>query len=109
MLFDKPNSAPLIFELKAAGKVLVTFSTIAAGPSGPTSLEFLLWVDAGPSPTMPIPGTITVQSGAGTPLSTTQLLTLGPGQHLVQIVVRSPNGMPITLTHSHLTALSALQ
>ena len=103
-LFDKPNSAPILFTLPASGKVLVTFSTIAVGPNGGNAFEYLLWVDAGPAPTMPIPATVQAMSG-GTPISTTQLLDLGAGNHLIQIVVRSPNSVPITLTHSHLVAL----
>ena len=64
-----------------------------------------LWVDAGPATTMPIPATIYADP-RGTPVSTTQLLDLGPGQHLVQIVVRSPNSVPIILSHSHLVVLT---
>jgi len=105
MLFDKPNSAPVVFDLPAAGNVLVTFSTIVTGPNGGSSFEYLLWVDDGPAKTMPIPATLEAASG-GTPVSTTQLLDLGPGQHLVQVVVRSPNSVQIVLSHSHLTVLS---
>jgi hypothetical protein len=105
MLFDKPNSAPVIFEMPAAGQVLVTFSTIVTGPNGGNAFEYLLWVDDGPAKTMPIPATLEAVSG-GTPVSTTQLLDLGPGQHLIQVVVRSPNSVPIVLSHSHLVVLS---
>jgi hypothetical protein len=103
-LFDKPNSAPVTFSLTAAGKALVTFSTIATAPNGGNAFEYLLWVDTAPAVTMPIPATVQAVSG-GTPVSTTQLLDLGAGNHLIQVVVRSPNSVPITLTHSHLTAL----
>ena len=105
MLFDKPNSAPVVWQLTAAGKVIVTFSTIVTGPAGGNTFEYLLWVDAGPATTMPIPATIYADP-RGTPVSTTQLLDLGPGQHLVQIVVRSPNSVPIILSHSHLVVLT---
>jgi hypothetical protein len=104
MLFDKPNSAPLVFEVAASGTLLVTFSTVVTGSNGGSPFEWLLWVDDGPAPTMPAPATVTIQAG-GTPVSSTQVVTLPPGSHLVQVVVRSPGGQMLTLSHSHLTAL----
>jgi hypothetical protein len=104
-LFDQPNSAPLIFEMPASGTVLVTFSTVVAGQNGGSPFEWLLWLDNGPAPTMPIPATVTVAAG-GTPISSTQLLTLGPGSHRLQVLVRSPSGVPLTVSHSHLTKLA---
>jgi hypothetical protein len=105
MLFDQPNSAPLVFQMPASGTVLVTFSTVVSGQNGGSPFEWLLWVDDGPAATMPIPATMSVAAG-GTPVSSTQLLTLGPGSHLLQVVVRSPSGAPLTLSHSHLTQIT---
>jgi hypothetical protein len=106
MLFDAPASAPVRLTVAASGNLVVTFSTTVAGPNGGngTPFEYLLWLDDSPSPTMPVPATLTVPNG-GTPVSTTQVLPLQPGDHLVQVVVRSPNGVPLTLSHSHLAVL----
>lgn len=108
MLFDAPNSAPLQFQMPTAGHVLVSFSTIVTGVSGDSPFEYVLLVDHGPAETMPIPAAFVALSG-GTPVSTIQLLTLQAGEHVIQVLVRSPSGVPITLSHSHLTALSPLQ
>ena len=107
-LFDKPNAAPLKFDMPKAGNVLVSFSTIVSGVNSTDPFEYVIWLDNGPAPTMPIPAAMLVQNG-GTPVSTIQLLTLEPGPHQLQVVVRSPHGVPLTLMHSHLTVLSALQ
>lgn len=108
MLFDAPNSAPLQIQMPAAGSVLVSFSTIVTGVSGDSPFEYMLLVDDRPAETMPIPAAFVVLSG-GTPVSTIQLLSLSAGPHMIQVLVRSPSGVPITLAHSHLTALSPLQ
>jgi hypothetical protein len=105
MLFEKPDSAPLTLELTTPRRVLVSFSTVATSVGDGGILEYLLLLDDDPAPTMPLPATIQVQS-AGTPVSTTQLLSLSPGRHRLQVAVRSPNGVSLTLSHSHLTALS---
>jgi hypothetical protein len=107
-LFDKPNAAPLAFVMPKAGNVLVSFSTIVSGVDSADPFEYVIWLDNGPAPTMPIPAAMMVQNG-GTPVSTIQLLTLPAGPHQLQVVVRSPHGVPLTLMHSHLTLLSAIQ
>jgi hypothetical protein len=104
LLFDTPNSSSLTFEAKTAGNLLVTFSTTVNGPNGGSPFEWLLWLDAGPSPTMPTPATVSVTSG-GLPVSSTQVIPLQPGNHLIQVVVRSPGSVPLTLMHSHLATL----
>jgi hypothetical protein len=108
LLFDQPRSVPLTFDLKASGNMVVTFSTIVSAPEsandGHAPFEYLLWVDDGPAPTMPVPANLIAQAG-GTPVSTTHILTLKPGPHLVQVVVRSPSGVSLSLSHSHLTTL----
>jgi hypothetical protein len=108
MLFDAPSSAPLQLQMPTAGHVLVSFSTIVTGVSGDGPFEYELLVDNGPAETMPIPAAFVALSG-GTPVSTIQLLSLPAGQHVIQVLVRSPSGAPITLSHSHLTTLSSLQ
>jgi hypothetical protein len=106
LLFEAPASAPVTLSPTAPGTLLVTFTTIVAGPNGGngTPFEYIVWVDNAPSPTMPVPATLTVQNG-GTPVSMTQAIPLQPGDHLIQVVVRSPSSVPLTLSHSHLTAL----
>src|SRR5207302_1207614 len=94
-LFDRPNAAPLTFEMPKAGNVLVSFSTIVSGVNTADPFEYVIWVDDGPAPTMPIPAAMLVQNG-GTPVATIQLLTLTPGPHQLQVVVRSPHGVPLT-------------
>jgi hypothetical protein len=107
-LFDKPNAAPLAFDMPKTGHVLVSFSTIVSGVNSADPFEYVIWLDNGPAPTMPIPAAMMVLNG-GTPVSTIQLLTLPAGPHQLQVVVRSPHGVPLTLMHSHLTLLSAIQ
>jgi hypothetical protein len=108
LLFERPNAAPVTFEMAKAGNVLVSFSTIVAGLNDADPFEYVIWLDNEPAPTMPIPAAMQVQSG-GTPVSTIQLLSLGPGKHQLQVIVRSPHGVPLNLTHSHLTVLGTLQ
>jgi hypothetical protein len=107
-LFERPNAAPLAFDMPKAGNVLVSFSTIVSGVNSTDPFEYVIWLDNGPAPTMPIPAAMLVQNG-GTPVSTIQMLTLPPGPHRLQVVVRSPHGVPLTMMHSHLTVLSAMQ
>jgi len=105
LLFDAPNSTAIQPTLDANGIVMVTFSATVTPPDGASSsFEYLLWFDTGPAPTMPSPATVTIPSG-GAQISTTQSFPLGPGQHLIQAVVRSPNSAALTLTNAHLTVL----